>query len=1036
VKLLKSGVALAMVGAGLVAVPAFTAQAAPQGPDDTTSMVAKMRASADGNTVVQRERATGQVGFIRAKGSGDLLPGNTKAPAAKADAYLDRYAQAFGAPRSQLVRQNVTQGEHGTVVDYVQTYQGVPVFGAMIRAHVDADGDLTSVNGEAVPDLDLSVTPRFDAEQASKRAVGTVKADPPGADGKADTSGIHAKTPELMVYRTGLVKGEDGSNELVWRVEVTNEKNIRDIVFMDAMTNKPVNRYSMIHDALERELYEADEDRNLTLVWEEGQEFPGALNQDQQNLVTSAGEAYWFFKNAFDRDSYDGNGATMRTINNDPAIQCPNANWNGVTTNYCNGVTSDDVVAHEWGHAYTEYTHGLIYQWQAGALNEAYSDIWGETIDLINSREDEGEGNLDLKRPVGLCSSHSPALPLLTINAPSDIARDCLTGGASFGQQLDAEGLTGDVVIPTDAVEEGGTATDGCSPYDQDVTGKIVMVDRGLCAFTEKAVMATEEGAAALIIGNGDDSPIGMSGDDPTLVPTVSIGFTDREAIRGAVNAGQTVNVTMKDAGGARHDSYRWLVGEKSPAFGGAIRDMWNPNCYGDPGKVSDAEYKCSTDDNGGVHGNSGVPNHGYALLVDGGTFNGVTVKGIGLEKAAHIYYTAMNEYQTPVSDFVDHANSLEASCAQLTGRKLWQLSTAESDRTPLNEKITADDCAQVAAMARAIELRMEPVQCDFEALLPDAAGAPCGEGFDSRTVWSEDFEDELAGWTQDAEIPEGSKTIPWESTTKAPDHEGVAAFAPDPASYGDCIPGSDDYSSAASLISPEVQVPDDGEHPVLSFDHYVATELGYDGGLVRASINGGEFEAVPADAFVVNGYNATMEPAPNNTSPLAGQEGFTGTDGGELHGSWGTSRIDLSQLGVEAGDTVQFSFVMGRDGCNGFDGWYVDDVELTVCDVAPVVEPVASKTTAKPKPKKLANKNKTAKVTVKVTAADVVPTGKVTITLKQKVVAKGNLSDGKVVLKVKGKKLKKGKNKLVATYQGNDEVKSSSDKFVIKRKR
>ena len=56
------------------------------------------------------------------------------------------------------------------------------------------------------------------------------------------------------------------------------------------------------------------------------------------------------------------------------------------------------------------------------------------------------------------------------------------------------------------------------------------------------------------------------------------------------------------------------------------------------------------TDDGGGVHSNSGVPNHGYALLVDGGTYNGVTVTGIGLTKAAHIYYRAMHDYQTPVS--------------------------------------------------------------------------------------------------------------------------------------------------------------------------------------------------------------------------------------------------------------------------------------------------------------------------------------------------------------------------------------------------
>ncbi len=1030
-KFLGPGFALALVAAGLAAVPTLGAQAAPA---DDSSMVQRMRATADTTTSVTRERATGQVGFIRARGGGDLLPSDNRGPAAKADAYLDQYARAFGARRDQLVRQSVSKGAHGTVVDYVQVYKGVPVFGAMIRAHVDRDGNLTSVNGEAVPDLDLSVEPRFSAAQAAERAVRMVAADPPG-DGASDTSGLTAKTNDLMVYRTGLVKGDVGTNELVHRIEVTNEKNIRDIVFIDAMTNKPVNRYSMITDAIDRVLFEADENRDLTMVWEEGDPLPGDLNADQESMVRSTGDAYWFFANAFGRDSFDGQGATMYTINNDPAIECPNANWNGVTTNYCDGVSSDDVVAHEWGHAYTEYTHGLIYQWQAGALNESYSDVWGETIDLINGRMDEGEGNLSLKRDVGVCSTHSPAVPVLTVNAPAEIAKDCLTGGASFGEQLDATGITGDVVVPTDAAEEGGTATDGCSAYDEDVTGKIVMVDRGLCTFVEKAEMATAEGAAALIIGNRDNSPIGMSGDDQSLVATVSIGLDDREAIRAALADGETVNVTMKDAAGARGDSFRWLIGEKSDAFGGAIRDMWNPNCYGDPGKVSDAEYKCSTDDNGGVHGNSGVPNHGYALLVDGGTFNGTSVRGIGLEKAAHIYFRAMNDYQTPVSNFADHADSLEASCADLTGKRLTELSVAEDDAQASFEKITADDCSQVAAMAKAVELRAEPVQCEFEPLLPDAAGAACGDDFVERSVWSEDFETGFDDWAQEAEIPDGSKTIPWETDSGAPDHDSTTAFAPDPASYGDCVPGSDDYSSAASLVSPPVTLPDDGEHPVLSFDHYVATELGWDGGLVRASINGGELTAVPTDAYLTNGPNDTMETAPDNTSPLAGQDGFTGTDGGELSGSWGTSRIDLAALGAQPGDEVRFSFVMGRDGCNGFIGWFVDDVELTVCDVAPVVEPVASTTTAKPRPKRIKRKG-TSKVTVTVAAGDVTATGTVEIRSKGKIVATGTLSGATTTVKVKGKKLKKGKNRLTATYLGSDEVAPSSDTFTIKVKK
>ncbi len=205
------------------------------------------------------------------------------------------------------------------------------------------------------------------------------------------------------------------------------------MLFLDAQTGKLVNRYSMTDGALDRELYEADADRNLTQVWKEGDPLPGTLNADQESMVRSTGDAYWFFANTFGRDSYDGAGAVMRTINNDPEIDCPNANWNGSTTNYCDGVSSDDVVAHEWGHAYTEYTHGLIYQWQSGALNESYSDIWGETVDLINGRLDEGEGDLTQKRDVDVCSTHSPLPTIVEITAPASIAKICEAGPASFG---------------------------------------------------------------------------------------------------------------------------------------------------------------------------------------------------------------------------------------------------------------------------------------------------------------------------------------------------------------------------------------------------------------------------------------------------------------------------------------------------------------------------------------------------------------------------------------------------------------------------
>ncbi len=143
-------------------------------------------------------------------------------------------------------------------------------------------------------------------------------------------------------------------------------------------------------------------------------------------------------------------------------------------------------------------------------------------------------------------------------------------------------------------------------------------------------------------------------------------------------------------------DSYRWLVAEKATAFGGAIRDMWNPNCYGDPGKVSDVQYVCDTADGGGVHSNSGVPNHAYALMVDGGTFNGQTITGLGLTKAAHILWQAQSTYETPVTGFPEHAAALEASCNDLIGLQLSALQFIPNGHGTFPGAITAADCAEV----------------------------------------------------------------------------------------------------------------------------------------------------------------------------------------------------------------------------------------------------------------------------------------------------------------------------------------------------
>jgi Zn-dependent metalloprotease len=1028
-KLLRQGIALAVIGAGLAAAPVLHATAGPVAAAAAAADngVRAMRNEADGTVAVSGESATGRVGFIRLRGQGDLLPSlgaTTAATAAdKATTYLDKYAANFGARPGELTQGQVTRTPSGWTVTYTQQYRGVDVFGSMLRAQVDEQGDLTSVNGFAAPDLSLSTEPRISAARAGANAVGVVRAQPPGADGATDTSGIRAASTDLVVYRKGSTKGEAGEAVLAWNVEVTNGDNVRDVLLHDAGTGKVVNRYSLIHDALDRHLIEAGGRTNpatFTEVWKEGDAFPGALNLDQQNEVLGTGESYWFFRNVFGRDSYDGLGHSMTTVNNDGRINCPNANWNGATTNYCNGVTSDDVVAHEWGHAYTEFTHGLIYQWQSGALNESYSDIWGETVDLINGRMDADEGDITTPRPAGQCSTHTRSPISMVINSPAGAAGPCTAAPAAFGPVFDQVGVT------TDIAE--GAPLEGCTTLTNPsaVRGRFVYLDRGTCTFAVKAANAQAAGATGIIVGDNvaGRAPISMAGSANIFGAMVTLEDGAR------IKAADVVNATIRDATtDPKTPSFRWLMGEDTPAFGGAIRDMWVPTCYGDPGKVSDAEYFCATDDSGGVHSNSGVPNHGYALLVDGGTYNGQTVTGIGLDKAAAIYFRAMTVYQTPTSDFGDHADALAASCRDLTGQPINRLTVTPNAPPVAAPPITAADCAQVGTMAAAVELRRDPTQCNFQPLFAKGAPALCGAGFTENVLWNEDFEDGLAGWGTEQQVAfPGGFGRAWTTVTNAVGHASRVAFGTADGRLGQCSGGADDFSSRDSILSPVVELPTAGtlRGPRLSFEHSIASELNVDGGNVKVSVNGAPFTAVPTAAYIFNAPGTLLPPAAGNTNPMAGEAAFTGSDGGTNTTAFGTSIIDLAALGAKAGDSVQVRLDIGRDGCGGVSGWWVDNLKLSICKLA--VKVTAAHV---PEPSKFGKASDVNVTVARDGNTGPTPTGTVTLTEGGASVGQGTLAAGSTSIALPAR-LGVGRHAMTATYSGTDSLSSSTLPVVV----
>ena len=918
--------------------------AAAKGPKDLDqALVKKLRDEARGSVTITTKRGTKFLSFVRAGQSGDLYPkGSSGSARDKARGFVREFGGVLGSSGadSDLVQVSSTaDGLGGTTITYEQRYGDLPVYGGVVRARLDASDNLTAVNGTIVPDIEVDATPKLSASEAAQRAIATVAADPPdsasGESGPVSVVTLQAAKSTLEVYRTGLVRGVEGTNQLAYEVEVTNGANIRDVVIVNAHVGKILNRYTLVDGALFRRVFE----RTLaTQVWQEGDPFPGSLNIDQQNIVNFSGQTYRLFFNTFGRDSWDGAGAEMKIINNDPRINCPNANWNGLTTNYCNGVTADDVVAHEWGHAYTQETHGLIYQWQPGALNESYSDIWGEVVDQINGVGTDSPGGA---RTVGACSSHTTPLPVLIINSPQ--SQQCAAGGAAFGPPLTFTGLTGNVVLSLDGVGGADTSTtNGCTPpftNAAQIAGNIALVDRGVCGFAVKVKNLQNAGAVGVVVANNVAGVLTMAGVDPTItIPSLIISLANGNIVKSYLSAGQTVNVTMRTTAqaGAGEDSYRWLVGEDATAFGSAIRDMWSPTCLADPGKVGDVEYQCDASDAGGVHTNSGVPNHGFALLVDGGTYNGRTVSPIGIVKAAHLYWRAQSVYQVPTTDFDDHADALEQSCQDLIGHPLLGLSVA-GPAAPSGQSFTAADCSEVADMIAAVELRTDPTpKCGFTPMFDQNTPQLCAGQPNPPTYFKEDFDKGLRDWTL---TNQGVFAGGWSGTNWAADNTlpggrgGTAAFAKD--LDGQCSGGAGDQSGQMTMESPSIRLPSaEIFNPRLTFDHYVATEFLVDGGNVSISINGGPYARISASAFVFNPYNGTLlTKAAGNTNPMEGQPAFSGTDGGQVTGSWGQSQVDLGLVGVKAGDTFRLRFDFGMDGCGAIDGWYVDDVTVAACN-------------------------------------------------------------------------------------------------------
>ncbi len=725
------------VGCGLLSLSAAAIGA--QGKRDSVAdVVDEMRSAARADVTTSISDDTGFVTFISFDRpiAGAL---NHLAPAQeRAEEFMARFGTAFGTAGREgleLLRVSAIDEVGMEHVRFRQMHRGIPVTGGEIVVHLNAGG-VTSVNASVVAELDgLNGSPAVSQKQAAF-IVERILANEMGV------SDAKLSEPKLEFFNRGHLERRPSATRLAWFIEATGA-DLREFIWIDAIGGHNLLQFSQLTDAKNREVYDADDPGDGVydtlpgnLVRAEGGAATGDTDADL--AYDYAGDTYDYFFAEHGRDSYDGAGATIvSSVHFCPsATLCPFANafWNGQQMVYGEGFSSaDDVVAHELTHAVTEKTANLFYYMQSGALSESYSDIFGETVDLLNL---------------------------------------------------------------------GGT-------------------------------------------------------DDPSV---------------------------------------RWHMGEDLPGAG-AIRNLNDPTLFSHPGKMSDPEFVCTPAlDQGGVHSNNGVPNHAYALMVDGGSYNGFTVTGVGLTKAAKIHYRALSRYLTSASDFLDNYNALKQSCEDLVG----------------TSGITVADCTEVSEALDAVEMA-----ATWPCTLPTNAGAVAHCPVDQAPVILS-YQDFSSGGGL---LACSEDTLPTDWCAN-----GVSSvLGPFATSGTDSAWG---YSSATG-VTIDMDFSEVGDLPAnarLQFDHsfgFAARPpiIYWDGGVIEYSSGGGAW--TDAGSLITDGqaYGGILDNSSGN--PLGGRSAFVGN-------SWGytTSQLDLSSL---AGQTLSYRFSFGT-ALGGEYGWFVDDIRTYVC--------------------------------------------------------------------------------------------------------
>ena len=311
-----------------------------------------------------------------------------------------------------------------------QTHQGLKVVGGELTVHFNKRGLAYEVNGQYVPDIDLSVITSMTPEEATRIAQEDLKRlrNPVGTLAKPPELVVFARDTEpRLAYELTLSSRNPSATPGRWRYWIDSQQGkvllrYNDIKRIAPPTSNGTNSvvtgsvlmgeggsftnvsawyentgtYYLYSKTLNWCVYNVATTNSFfdfnTYAYRTTADW-GVSDRTEMSAALSFDQIQRYFLQVHGLNSFDGAGAFARA-NVHEGVDYANAYWDGSAFYfgdgdgvYASSLTVLDIAGHEFTHAVTEYSANLIYYSESGALNESFSDIFGSCVEFFSQKD-------------------------------------------------------------------------------------------------------------------------------------------------------------------------------------------------------------------------------------------------------------------------------------------------------------------------------------------------------------------------------------------------------------------------------------------------------------------------------------------------------------------------------------------------------------------------------------------------------------------------------------------------------------------------